>query len=444
MLNRRTFLGALGAPAVLGPAALEPRALSIARELAATPGEPAQIARDEDYWSRVQTAFAVDRSMVNFNNGGVCPSPTPVQEAFRRHTQFANEAPAYKMWRIQEPQKETVRALLARHLGADAEEVAITRNASEGLQICQFGFDLEPGDEVLCNDQDYPRMITTFQQRVRREGIVLRRFPIPVPLSDPSEVVRRYAERITERTRLILISHMINLTGQVLPVKEVVELGRRRGIPVIVDGAHTFAHFPFRRDDLDCDYYASSLHKWLFAPFGTGVLYVRRERIGDLWPLMAAPQTQREDIRKFEEIGTHSVPLILSIADALTFHEAMGPERKAARMAYLRDRWAKRLAAEDRVRMNTHLAEGQAYGIANVGLEGIDTTELQKHLWERHRIYTITIRFLGVDSDGQARPADAAPHFEGLRVSPAPYATLGEVDRFADAVEDVLANGLAG
>ncbi|MEE8467012.1 MAG: aminotransferase class V-fold PLP-dependent enzyme, partial [Planctomycetota bacterium] len=411
-MNRRHFLGALGAPALLG-VTFEPDAAAILRELHATPGSPAELATDEDYWAQVQAAFAVDRSMVNFNNGGVCPSPTVVQDALQRHTQFANEAPAYKMWRIQEPQKETVRKGLARLFGAHPEELAITRNASEGLQICQFGFDLEPGDEVLCTDQDYPRMITTFQQRVRREGIVLRRFRIPTPLEDPAQVVRGYAERITDRTRLILVSHMINLTGTILPVREICELGRSKGIPVIVDGAHAFAHFPFERDALGCDYYATSLHKWLFAPFGTGMLYVRHDKIGDLWPLMAAAEAKSEDIRKFEEIGTHSVPLILSIADALTFHEAMGPERKAARQRYLRDRWAKRLAQHDRVRLNTNLKPGFACGIANVGIQGIDTTDLQRHLWLQHRIYTIGIRFRGVDPQGRPQGDDAPHQYEG-------------------------------
>lgn len=233
--------------------------------------DPARLARDESFWFEVQQAFTVDRSLINLNNGGVSPSPAIVQEAMKRSLDYSNTAPTYSMWRILEPQREGVRQRLAHAFGCDAEEIAVTRNASESLQICQLGFDLEPGDEVLTTDQDYPRMITTFQQRERREGIVLKRFPIPVPAEDPKEIVRLFEERITPRTRLILMCHMINLTGQILPVKQVVAMARRKGIPVIVDGAHAFAHFDFTHDDLDCDYYASSLHKWLFAPHGTGL-----------------------------------------------------------------------------------------------------------------------------------------------------------------------------
>ena len=439
-MNRRHFLGVLGSPALLAsPAA---RAWPRLRELREDSRSAAEIARDEDYWKEVQEAFPVDRAMTNLNNGGVCPSPSIVQEALRRRTEFANGAPAYRMWRLQEPEKEAVRTHLARHLGARSEEVAITRNASEGLQICQFGFDLAPGDEVLCSDQDYPRMIAAFRQRERREGLRLVRFPLPVPLTDPAEVVRRYAERITDRTRLILVCHVINLTGQVLPVRAVCALGRERGIPVVVDGAHSFAHFPFDWNDLGCEYFATSLHKWLFAPIGTGLLAVRRERIGSLWPLMAADPGLDGDVRKFEQVGTHPVPILLSIAEALLFHEMLGPERKAARLVLLRDRWASRFAGRERVRFHTHLAPGAAWGIATVGIEGIDTSALQEHLWMRHGIFTVAIRHHGVDGQGVERTSDGPPQFEGLRISPAPYTTLNEVDRFADALEEVAQSGL--
>lgn len=438
MLTRRHLLHATAGALPL----LDARARAVGRELAGTPGSPEEIARDEEYWRLVQQAFPVDRSMVNLNNGGVCPSPRVVQEALARHTAFANEAPSYKMWRELEPQRETVRAMLARLFGADAEEIAITRNASEGLQILQLGFDLESGDEVLCTDQDYPRMIKTFQQRERREGIVLRRFPIPTPLEDPAEVVRRYEAGITDRTRLILVCQVINLTGSLLPVREIVALGRRRGIPVLVDGAHGFAHSTATRDELDCDFYATSLHKWLFSAIGTGMLHVRRERIGDVWPLMAAAESQAEDIRKFEEIGTHPCPLFLSIAQAVTFHEQIGPDRKWARMVYLRDRWARRLAEHENARFFTSLAAGRAGGFVTVGIDGVDTGDLQRYLWEDHRLYTIAIRHRGTDEAGRPVGEDGPYQIDGLRVSPAPYATLDEIDRFAETIEAVAAHGL--
>ncbi|MEE8278717.1 MAG: aminotransferase class V-fold PLP-dependent enzyme, partial [Thermoanaerobaculia bacterium] len=346
MYSRRQFLGALVAPAAgtIAYAALNPsRALAVARELASHPGSPEAVASDESFWFEVQQAFTVDRSLINLNNGGVSPSPAIVQQAMKRHLDYSNTAPPYSMWKVLEPQREPVRERLARAFDCDREEIALTRNASEGLQICQFGFDLRRGDEVLITTQDYPRMITTFKQRERREGIVLTQFQIPVPAEDPDEIVSLFERNITPHTRLILMCHMINLTGQILPVRQVVRMARKKGIPVIVDGAHTFAHFAFDQGDLDCDYYATSLHKWLFAPHGTGLLFVRREKIPGLWPLMAAPDAMDDDIRKFEEIGTHPAANTLAIAEALTFHQGLGPSRKEARMIYLRDRWARRL-----------------------------------------------------------------------------------------------------
>jgi selenocysteine lyase/cysteine desulfurase len=270
-------------------------------------------------------------------------------------------------------------------------------------------------------------MLNTFRQRERREGIVLREIPLPVPAEDPAEVVRRFEQALTERTKLILCCHMINLTGQILPVKEIVAMGRRHGVPVIVDGAHALAHFDFKLSDLDCDYYASSLHKWLFAPHGTGFLYVRRERIPDVWPLMAAEASQSADIRKFEEIGTHPVANQLAIGEALDFHLGIGAARKQARLVHLRDHWARRLLQHDRVRLNTSLAPGLACGIANVAVDGLDPGPLQQWLWTTHRILVTPI----VHAD-----------CSGLRVSPSVYTSREELDRFCDAMEHALREGL--
>ncbi len=421
--SRREFLAA--AAAVPAVALLRSdRALAVAAELAAHPGSPQELASDAHFWFEAQQAFTVDRSLINLNNGGVSPAPAVVQQAMARHLAFSNNAPPYTMWKVLEPQREPIRQRLGRLFECDAEEIAVTRNASEGLQICQLGFDLEPGDEVLTTTQDYPRMVTTFKQRERREGIVLKQFRIPIPAEDPGEIVRLFEEHVTPRTRLVLMSHMINITGQILPVKEVVAMARARGLPVIVDGAHTFAHFPFRHRDLDCDYYATSLHKWLFAPIGTGLLYVRRDKIAGLWPLMAAPDVMDHDVRKFEEIGTHPAANFLAIGEAITFHQGIGAERKAARLVYLRDRWAKRLLEHDRVRLHTSLKPGCACGIATMQVDGLDSMALAEHLWERHRILTVAIKH---------------PEFEGIRVSPRVYTSEDEMDRFADAVAAAIA-----
>ena len=426
--TRRRFLGtaaaAIGASSL---SSLRASATEIAADLARHTGSPAETASDEAFWAEVARAFTVDRTLVNLNNGGVSPSPEFVQNAMKRHLDYSNEAPTYTMWKILEPQREGVRARMAREWGVDPEEVAFTRNASEGLQTVQFGYDLKPGDEVLTTTQDYGRMLTTFRQRERREGIVMRQIKVPVPAEDPAEVVRRFEEAITPRTRLILMCHMINLTGQILPVRDVVRMARRHDVPVIVDGAHAMAHFSFKLPELECDNYATSLHKWLFAPHGTGLLFVRRDEISNIWPLMAAPDRMDGDIRKYEEIGTHPAANYLAIGEALTFHQGIGSDRKAARLVYLRDYWADRLLENDRVSLNTSQKPGFACGIANVHVEGLDTAALSEWLWEKHRIINVPI---------------GHEECEGLRISPSVYTTLEELDRFSEAMEWAIKHGL--
>jgi len=434
MPSRRRFLGSLAAPAAasalglsLRPASLGARAIDIAETLRSHPGSPRTIARDEDYWTEVARAFTVDRSLLNLNNGGVSPSPEFVQAAMKRHLDYSNLAPTRTMWQDLEPRREGVRQRMADEWGVDAEEIAFTRNASESLQTMQLGFDLERGDEVLTTTQDYGRMITTFRQRERREGIVLRQIRIPVPAEDPAEVVRLFEEAITPRTRLILACHMINLTGQILPVRELQAMARRHDIPLIVDGAHALAHFDFTLAELEVDNYSTSLHKWLFAPHGTGLLYVRREKIADVWPLMAAPDAMDSDIRKFEEIGTHPAANYLAIAEALTFHQGIGPARKDQRLVYLRDYWARPLLEHDRVRLHTSLEPGFACGIANVEVDGVAPNDLVAHLWDDHRIIATPINH---------------DEFQGVRISPSVYTTLAELDRFVGAMEKVVTKGL--
>ena len=430
MLNRKEFLrqmGSVSAGLTLTPLIALNNRQEVLDELANYQGTPSEIAANEDFWHTVQQSFTADRSLINLNNGGVSPAPSVVQEAMKRHLDYSNEAPVYTMWRILQPQKESVRQRLARNFGTDTEEIAITRNASEGLQICQLGFDLVEGDEVLTTTHDYPRMITTFQQRERREGIRLKQFSLPIPAEDPEEIVSLFERNITPRTRLILMSHMVNITGQILPVKPVVEMAREKGIPVIVDGAHTYAHFDFNRDDLGCDYYATSLHKWLFAPHGTGMLYVSKDKIADLWPMMAAPETMDSDIRKFEEIGTHPLANFISIAEALTFHEGIGPARKGARMKYLSDYWVDQLIDYERFVLHTSRDPQFACGIATAQIRGVDSGELSSYLWRNHKIIVTAIKH---------------PEFEGIRVTPNVYTTLEELDRFADVMKDVLANGI--
>lgn len=423
-------MGTIGKPmaAAVTVAVLDPTLMNRAlASVKGVTGRPEEIAQDESFWFEIQQAYTADRSLVNLNNGGVSPAPAVVQEAMKRHLDYSNTAPVYSMWKILEPQREPVRKRLARFFGCDSEEIALTRNASEGLQISQNGFDLKEGDEVLTTTQDYGRMINTFKQRECRDGIVMKQCIIPVPAEDDNEIVRLFEQNITPKTKLILMCHMINLTGQILPVKKVVKMARKKGVPVIVDGAHAFAHFDFTHADLDCDYYATSLHKWLCAPIGTGMLYVRRDKIADLWSLQAPSECGTDDIRKYEEIGTHPAANYLAIGDALTFQQGIGSKNKEARLIYLRDRWVKRLLEHDGVRLHTSLKPGKACGIGTVQIEGIDPSGLTKHMWDDYRIIVTPIKH---------------PEFEGIRVTPHVYTTLEEIDRFVDAVEKVIKEGL--
>jgi isopenicillin-N epimerase len=429
VINRRDFLHSIvGAAAATRPAFRDD---GLTRILSATSAlgdrSPESVAADEDFWFAVQQAFTVNRTLIHLNNGGVCPSPKVVQDAMKRYLDYSNQATSYHMWSHLEPEVEGVRIRLARSFGCDTEELAITRNASEALEICQFGIDLERGDEVLTTGQDYPRMLTTWEQRVRRDGIVVKKVTFPAPPPSMQYLVDQIESGITPRTKVILFCHITNLSGQIFPVGDICRMARERGIETIVDGAHAYAHFPFKRDDLQCDYYGTSLHKWLLAPHGTGFLYVRREKIEKLWPLMAAPESMNANIRKFEEIGTHPAANHNAIGEALTFHNGIGAERKAARLRYLRDRWMRRLEGQPGVVLHTSFDPTMSCGLANVGIEGTKPSDLSAHLWNTQKIIVTPIGH------------EACP---GIRVTPNVYTTLDEIDRFAEAMEDVIRNGI--
>jgi len=388
---------------------------------------PQQAAMDEDYWSVIQNSFSVTRGIINLNNGGVSPSPRIVTEALVRYIWQQEDATAYTMWQILEPQSETIRTGLAEVFGCDREEIAITRNASESLEILLMGMDFKPGDEILTTTQDYPRMLTTLRQRELREGLKLKLIKIPIPPKALNEITAAFERGITSRTRLILIMHQVNVTGQITPVKAVCEMARARGIETIVDGAHSFAQFHFQQRDLGCDYFGTSLHKWLFAPKGTGMLYVKRDKIPRVWPLMAAESKQADDIRKFEEVGTHSAAPRLAIGEALLFHNGLGGKRKEARLRYLSRYWMNQLKDIPRVRFNTSFEPEQSCAIANVQIEGLNPTAVGSYLFDKHRIFTTPI---------------IHEEFQGIRITPNVYTTLGELDRFCNVMEKIARQGL--
>jgi isopenicillin-N epimerase len=424
-MNRRNLfrLAAGTAMAALQDTAIDRVSAAAASAKGRTPED---MAADEDFWTEVRSAFTVDRNVVNLNNGYVSPSPRGVQEAMRRYLEYSDMGPYHTMIAVLEPQVEMVRRRLAQAAGCDPEEIAITRNSSEALENAQYGIDLKAGDEVLTTNQDYPRMLTTFRQRERREGIVLKTISFPVPPPGMDDLYQRFEKAVTPRTRLILVCHITNRTGQIFPIKRICAMAHARNIPVIVDGAHAFSHFPFQISDLDCDYYGVSLHKWTYAPVGTGFLYVRKSRIAGTWPLMAAGLSQDNDIRKFEEIGTHPAANHNAITEALVFNEHLGIDRKAARLRYLRDRWALRLAQNPKCRILHSADPAQSCGIGFLAFNGVDAGKMRETLWNKYAIVTAHV-----------------PHeeFTGLRITANVYSTLRDIDTFSEAVETEVKNG---
>jgi isopenicillin-N epimerase len=422
-MNRRDFFQlASGAAAV---AAFQDNAIEKARAASesVTGRKADDVARNEDYWAEIRTAFTIDRNVINLNNGHVSPAPRPVQDALRREIEFSDMGPWHTMIDNLEKQIEMVRRRLAAAAGCDPEEMAITRNASESLEIAQYGIDLKPGDEVLTTNQDYPRMLTTFRQRERREGIVLKTISFPVPPPSADDLYQRIERAVTPKTKLILVCHITNRTGVIFPVRRICDMAHARNIPVIVDGAHAFSHFPYSLADLNCDYYGVSLHKWACAPIGTGFLYVRKSRIASTWPMMAADVRQDNDIRKFEEIGTHPAANHNAISHALVFSESIGVDRKAARLRYLRDRWAHRLAENPKVRILHSPDPALSAGIGFVAFRSADPGKIHDALFSKYNIITARV---------------AHEEYDGLRITPHIYSTVSDIDVFADSVDKEL------
>lgn len=381
----------------------------------------AEVALNDEYWSVIGESFPASRGLVNLNSGWTSPSPKVVQEAFARY-KHSEDATSSTMWQMLEPQAETIRAGLAELFGCDSDEIAITRNASESLQILLFGIDLRSDDEVIATSQDYPRMLAALRQRELREGPKLKLVTIPLAPESTDEIVDVIESAITPKTRAILISHMINITGQIMPVSKICEMAKARGVDTIVDGAHSYAQLDFKRDDIQCDYFGSSLHKWLYAPKGVGLLYVRKDKIRDVWPLMAAEGTNKDDIRKFEEIGTHSSSARLSIGEALLFHNAIGAKYKEERLRYLSSYWMTRLGQLDGIRFNTSFDPTQFCAIANFDIEGCDPVKVSEYLMAKHRIIATPI---------------IHKEFSGIRITPNLFTTPAELDRFVNAIEAI-------
>ncbi|MFQ6037148.1 MAG: aminotransferase class V-fold PLP-dependent enzyme [Candidatus Aminicenantales bacterium] len=436
--TRRDFLKGLGlgltGMGVFGLSSREAAANLRRKVLEVERLSPVRVARDEEFWFYVQQAFNTDRSIINLNNGGVHPSPKVVMDALKKYMDFANGAPVLNEWRYLRPRKELIRKKIADTFGCSPEEIAIVRNVTEALQIALLGVELKPGDEVLTTTHDYPSMKNALFQREKREGVKVKLFPFPYPPKNLKVLAELFEKNITPKTKLILVCHITNLTGQIFPIKDICRMARKRGIEVVIDGAHAFGHFDFKQKDLDCDIYGANLHKWMMAPIGTGFLYVKKEKIPKIWPLFPAPDPLSDDIRKFEHVGTQPEYLKLAVGDALAFHHGIGGKRKEERFRYLRNYWAKALERLPEVRILTSYDPEQSCGIGTFTVANMDMAKLAQVLFDKHKIYTISINVPPAEKDGEP--------VQSIRVTPSIYTTLRELDVFIEAVTHYVKNGL--
>ena len=422
--NRRHFLqkaGMLSATAFISSFSRPAWSRNLEQALKDADGIPAaDLASEEDFWYYIQQSFTVSPGIINLNNGGVSPAPKTVQDAMKRYYDLCNEAPSYYMWRILDQGREPLRKNLARMAGCSAEEIAINRNSSEGLETVIFGLQLQKGDEVVAARQDYPNMINAYKQREHRDGIKMVWINLDLPSEDEQYLVSQYVNAFTPRTRVVHITHVINWNGQVLPVKMIAAEAHKRGIEVVVDGAHSFAHMDFKIPALDADYFAASLHKWLYAPIGSGLLYVRKEKIKQLYPLFATSDDPlKDDIRKFENLGTRPFFIEQAIGKAVEFHEMIGAERKEKRLHYLKNYWMEKVRNIPKVKLNTSLHPKWGCAIGNMGIEGKKPGELDSFLLDKYKVHTVAISWENI---------------HGIRVTPKVYTTIANLDVLIEGI----------
>ncbi len=380
---------------------------------------PDELASEEEFWYYIQQAFTVSPAIINLNNGGVSPAPKTVQDAMKRYYDFSNEAPSYYMWRVLDQGRETLRKNLANMAGCDAGEIAINRNSSEGLETVIFGLSLKAGDEIVAAKQDYPNMVNAWKQRELRDGIKMKWINLELPSEDEKYLVKQYVDALTPNTKLVHLTHIINWNGQILPVRKIADEAKKRGIEVLVDGAHSFAHFNFKIPDLNADYFASSLHKWLYAPIGSGLLYVRKEKIKNIYPLFAADDPMKDDIRKFEHLGTRPFFIEQAIGKAIEFNEMIGIERKEKRLHYLKNYWMEKVKNVSKVKLLTSLNPKWGCAIGMIAIEGKKPAELDNYLFANHKIHTTTIEWENI---------------KGVRITPNVYTTTKNLDALVEGI----------
>ncbi|HEU4470610.1 MAG TPA: aminotransferase class V-fold PLP-dependent enzyme [Flavisolibacter sp.] len=421
--NRRSFLqktGAFSAAAFFTSIAKPSWARGLQKALDGAAGmSPGDLATEEEFWFYIQQSFTVSAGIVNLNNGGVSPAPKTVQDAMKRYYDLSNEAPSYYMWRVLDQGRETLRRNLARIGGCSHEEISINRNASESMETIIFGLPLKSGDEVVVAKQDYPNIINAWKQRAQRDGIRINWVNLDLPSEDEQYLARQYVSAFTSKTKAVNITHVINWNGQIMPVRRIADEARKRGIEVVVDGAHSFAHFDFSIADLNCDYFGTSLHKWLYAPIGSGMLYVRKEKIAGLYPLFASDNPLKEDIRKFEHLGTRPFFIEQAIGKAIEFHEMIGAARKEKRLHYLKNYWMQRVADVPGVRLATSMDPKWGCAIGMVAVEGKKPVELDSYLFSQYKIHTVGIEWENI---------------KGVRVTPNVYTSTKNLDLLVEGI----------
>ena len=383
---------------------------------------PADAATDEDYWSVIQQSYTVNANLIILNNGGVSPSPRIVQEAVERYNRLSNEGPSYYMWRILDQGREPLRQKLALMAGCSAEEIAINRNATEALNTVIYGLDLKRGDEVIGTKQDYPNMIQAWRQRALREGIVYTQLNFQFPIENDEEIVSAFENAITPNTKILHLTHIINWIGQILPVKKIARMAKRHGIEVLVDGAHSFGLLDYKIPDLECDYFGTSLHKFLSAPIGSGMLWINKDKIEKIWPLTCNDKPRSSDIRKFETLGTRSFPIEQGIGEAVNFQMAIGNKRKEERIRYLKNYWAEKVKDIPKVNIHTSFKPEYACGICGVSINGMTPGELDSALFTTYKIHTVGIVWENISC---------------VRVTPHVYTKLQDLDNLVLAIEEI-------
>ncbi|CCH00442.1 aminotransferase class V [Fibrella aestuarina BUZ 2] len=381
-------------------------------------------ATDEAFWGTIRQLYQLKPDYINLENGYYCIQPKPVLDAFLQHVRDVNREGSYYLRTRQFDDKAAARNRLAQLAGCSPDELIITRNTTESIDTVIAGLTWQAGDEAIMATHDYGAMLDMFRLQAKRYGIVNKILSVPLHPTSDDELVALYERAITPRTKLLMICHLVNITGQVLPVKKIVDMAHRHGVEVLVDGAHAFAHLTFSIADLGCDYYATSLHKWLNVPIGAGLLYVKKAHISKLWPTFADFGFADDDIRKLNHTGTHPVHTDLTIMDAINFHEQIGGERKEARLRYLQQYWTSRVRNVPGIRVHTPAQPERACGIANVGIARLSPAALAKTLLDRYRIWTVAI-----DNDA----------VQGVRITPCLYTSPAELNSLVSALKELAA-----